>query len=434
MGTATSVEDVIFVDATSGPITVTVPTREDLIPPIPVWQNSFTIIKTDNTTNAVTVQNLSPGFGNSITTDIITRGCKTYYFGTWQVGQQPCFGVLASTATRIIQTGITEYFVATTGSDSTGNGFIGSPWATLQHAMDHISTSIDTAGFLARVRIGAGTFAGVGLKSYVGGGIVEFKGAGPASTTIDNGPNDGVYNTGEPFSSIPPNGCVFYINEVKIKTTNSVANAAAIFVNIGPVTIIIGEDPDNPGVAGHVTMDSGGSTAANALVTINGPAGSFLDSATAANNITLVGNIPAYLSADLSATAVLVGAYTISGTPAYSRNFIDVSDNSELSDFGTTFSGSATGVRFAVDGSSKMDSSDSAGTRYPGNAVGTIAPGGIYTGITDFVGAIGSLPAAIQNARAFVTNATAPVFGAIPGATGAVQAPVYADGTNWRYG
>jgi len=37
-------------------------------------------------------------------------------------------------------------------------------------------------------------------------------------------------------------------------------------------------------------------------------------------------------------------------------------------------------------------------------------------------------------ARAFVTNATAPTFGATVVGGGAVAVPVYSDGTNWKVG
>ena len=50
---------------------------------------------------------------------------------------------------------------------------------------------------------------------------------------------------------------------------------------------------------------------------------------------------------------------------------------------------------------------------------------------------VATLPSAATSgagARAFVTNALAPVFGATVAGGGAVFTPVYSDGTNWKVG
>jgi hypothetical protein len=54
---------------------------------------------------------------------------------------------------------------------------------------------------------------------------------------------------------------------------------------------------------------------------------------------------------------------------------------------------------------------------------------GVYT--------VATLPSATTSglgARAFVTNALSPTFGATVVAGGAVVTPVYSDGTNWKVG
>ena len=50
---------------------------------------------------------------------------------------------------------------------------------------------------------------------------------------------------------------------------------------------------------------------------------------------------------------------------------------------------------------------------------------------------VATLPSAVtsgKGARAFVTNALAPTFGATVVTGGAVAVPVYSDGTNWKVG
>jgi hypothetical protein len=50
---------------------------------------------------------------------------------------------------------------------------------------------------------------------------------------------------------------------------------------------------------------------------------------------------------------------------------------------------------------------------------------------------VADLPSAVDSgvgARSFVTNATGPTFGATVVGGGAVNVPVYSDGTNWKVG
>jgi hypothetical protein len=51
--------------------------------------------------------------------------------------------------------------------------------------------------------------------------------------------------------------------------------------------------------------------------------------------------------------------------------------------------------------------------------------------------AVADLPSAVtsgKGARSFVTDASAPTFGATVSGGGAVATPVYSDGTNWKVG
>lgn len=108
---------------------------------------------------------------------------------------------------RTILTSNINYYISTTGSDSNGGTNSSTDaWATLQHAMNFIAVNLDLSGFTVTVNIGAGTFAGVGLKPCVGAGCVQWIGAGRGTTFITNGPNDLVYNFGESFCANVPLG------------------------------------------------------------------------------------------------------------------------------------------------------------------------------------------------------------------------------------
>lgn len=119
-----------------------------------------------------------------------------------------------SSGGRTILTAAGNRYIATTGSDSNDGLTPATAWATLQHAMNVVATTLDMAGFPVTANIGAGSFAGFGAKACVGGGILQFNGAGSASTTITAGPADGIYNFGECADINVLAGIVLGINSV----------------------------------------------------------------------------------------------------------------------------------------------------------------------------------------------------------------------------
>lgn len=350
----------------------------------------------------------------------------TTALATYMASKLPAIGAI-----RTILTAKTEFYVATTGNDS-NPGSLASPWATIQHAMNFISGNIDCAGFLARINVGSGTFVGVGLKQVVGGPL-EIKGNGVANTFIGNGPNDGVFNKQECVSVYPATGCQFWLNQMTLKPTAGSINGM-IFELTGPNEIIYGEDQDGAGAAGALNFDNTAATAV-ACVAAFGPHAGVLDSAQAVNAFSCINTGAGFTNLQLGAVHFIIGHYTVTGTPALSQPWVSATDESWLIDFGATFTGAATGQRFFCDGTSILDANDATGTKYPGSTVGTLKPGGLYSGITDYTGTVAGLPTAtIANARAFVNNALAPAFAAAVAGGGAVYTPVYADGTIWRCG
>jgi hypothetical protein len=65
---------------------------------------------------------------------------------------------LPPSAVRIRLTANQTFYVATTGSDSTGNGTSGSPWATLQHAFQAVYETYDLAGYTITFQVANGTY------------------------------------------------------------------------------------------------------------------------------------------------------------------------------------------------------------------------------------------------------------------------------------
>lgn len=71
-------------------------------------------------------------------------------------------------------------------------------------------------------------------------------------------------------------------------------------------------------------------------------------------------------------------AYTITNTPAMSGAFVSAGVLSLMSSTGCTFSGSMTGVRYAVSANSIVNTAGSGATYFPGNASVAVTTGGLY--------------------------------------------------------
>lgn len=65
----------------------------------------------------------------------------------------------ATGTARTLLTQDTTYYVATTGSDSTGTGTVGNPWATIQHAWDTIASTLDIGAFVVTIQLADGTYS-----------------------------------------------------------------------------------------------------------------------------------------------------------------------------------------------------------------------------------------------------------------------------------
>lgn len=255
----------------------------------------------------------------------------------------------------------TNYYVTTTGSDS-NNGSIGSPWATLQHAINVISSTIDFAGFTVMVNIGVGSFAGCGVKSCVGGGLLFFQGAGSGSTSITGGPNDGFYNFGECLGVNVSAGVQIAIDGVTLvgptgisaislgvstnlflgnpafteDLTFSLVNDSAIYANFsqittGNITNIKASSPIVPGAFGLMQLNNYTWFEDNGGFNIIGPL-----------------TTPAAVSISGFSFYLLFGSWTGGFTGAQYR----VVFSADLLTFGFTFGGSSPGK---VDSSSSVD-------------------------------------------------------------------------------
>ncbi len=329
---------------------------------------------------------------------------------------------------RKILTGNTTFYVTATGSDAGGNGSISKPWLTLQHAMNVISSTLDVAGFTVTISIGAGTFAGFGLKTVLGGGILQITGAGTGLTTIADGPNDGVYNFGEAISA--------YVSVTEtVVWCVDVTLTSSINGSIGLNTPVIFNLGDAVTTLGNVAFISG--NASTAIVVAN--AGSaFSDNTT---TVTISGNALNYLLVNASA-AYIFGTTTIVGNPLFSNGLFQAAFCASIEIFhSASISGTQTGPAFIV-----FQSSIISNRAVSGDLPGTAGLWDVTSGYLNPVGAVtntytvAKLPVTASDligARAMVTDSTVSLaagLGNIVAGVGGNITPVYSDGINWRIG
>lgn len=266
----------------------------------------------------------------------------------------------ANTRTRLATA--TTYYVATTGNDS-NPGTIGSPWLTIQHAVNVIEQSLDLNGFTVTVQIADGTYAGFAFTTVLVGGkntsiLINGNSVTPSNVLISSG------STG---TIVCENGALGATIE-NLKITNSVGYG--IFVTGGEIGlgtgIVFGAC-----AAGHMfAVDIG----------IISPESSY----------TISGNAVVHFKA-LNGGLIDVGALitiTLTGTPAFSSAFALVDGSGSNLFFESnagvaTFSGPATGVRYVVSNNGVINTQGSGATYLPGDSGGSgtnsgTSPFGLY--------------------------------------------------------
>lgn len=262
----------------------------------------------------------------------------------------PATGVISAAAVRTRLTANTTFYVATTGNDSNNGLTAGTPWLTIQKAIDVISKQYDLAGFTATISVANGTYAGnaVVQTPVVGAGVVLLQGnvATPASCIISASAN-----------------CVDVSGNAALQlagfklTTSSGNNISAS--NGGQIVLTgLMEFGTTPGA--DMVASQRGLIIVSANYTVSGSAAAHFTS-----------NLGGFISSN-SRTV------TLSGTPAFAGAFASASDMGLIQCVSNTFSGAATGTRYSVSGNSVIETNGGGATYFPGSIAGASATGGQY--------------------------------------------------------
>lgn len=352
------------------------------------------------------------------------------------------------------------YYIATTGNDA-NVGSAGSPWLTLQHAMNVISNTLDLSIYKVTVNIGAGTFAGLGLIDVIGGRGVEFIGAGSGSTTIVDGPNDGVYNFGECVDYPYGMGAFrFYFNKVTFQN-HGVGNCTIVTLwQRGD--IILGQEINftvTQDVVFDLTYMNGGTSyngqgggptcfdiQGNGEISI-WPATYIGGGATIESVFLSEGAFGTLMST--SAGNTKSGDFTLTGPFIKAINYNQVNMGTQSATFFSSGSGTITGKRFQINSGAAVYSFGGPGVLgpnfYPGTVAGTVddfvssydgflGGGNINTGFTVTPGDGGTkssgtfTPAAANGNYQYYINGGAHAFG-LPAADSAIDVLITNNGS-----
>ncbi len=247
---------------------------------------------------------------------------------------------------RVALTANRTYYVATTGSDSNDGLSSGSPFLTIQKAIDTVA-ALDLSTYDVTIDVGNGTYtATVTTKALVGAGTVTIDGdtSTPSNVVISTTSADAVrawHTTGN-----------YTLQGVKIQTTTSGHGIYAdnqSILNVGAVEF--------------------GAVANSQIVALNQA------TVKMTANYTISGGATRHYDVGVGGQ-VVVGSVTvtISGTPTFTH-FAIVYDQGAVSAYLPTFSGSITGTKYNVtmNATCRTDSD-----KLPGTG-GSTATGGQYS-------------------------------------------------------
>jgi hypothetical protein len=273
-------------------------------------------------------------------------------------------GVYGGRTQREILGSARTYYVSPTGNDN-NDGSAGSPFLTIQHAVDLTLFGLDTNGNNVVIQLADGTYdlAGNTIGVYLpplGGGSVYIRGniATPANVVVKTTDNY-VFDV-EEFADIRIEGM-----ELQCLGAGGWACVAAFNQSIVRLSNIrFGNSPSSD----HIL------SAGFSIILITGNY-SIVGSGNFHYNVTDNGSISIFSNLTI----------TLTGTPAFSY-FAYVELNSFLLlGTGTVYSGAATGIRYHVDINSSIFADGHTSLTYlPGNVNGEIVEGGVYHHPTSF--------------------------------------------------
>jgi hypothetical protein len=255
------------------------------------------------------------------------------------------------TQVREMLTADRTYYVDPLGSDSNDGLTVGTPFKTIQKAVNTVA-SIDLTIYDVTIQLADGTYTGAAVINgpWVGSGVVTIKGnaASPANVII---------STGSATAIQAYNSAAVVVRDLKITNTGGGANgllascgASIEFTNLNFGAI---------GLA-QVRAEDG------AVVTATG-------------NYQITGGAVYHFNSTAAIIRCQSRTITVSNTPAFSNSFAFAQLAGTLIANTCTFSGTgATGTRYSATANSVIFTNGASTTYFPGSLAGITASGGQY--------------------------------------------------------
>jgi hypothetical protein len=260
---------------------------------------------------------------------------------------------------RKLLTANVTIFVSTTGSDTTGNGTSGSPFASIQRAYNYAQQSFDLNGFIVTIQVANGTYtagltAGGPLVGALGvtNCLIQGNVASPSSVVVNVGASQNCFSA--------TRGAQITVQGF---TVSGGTASQGFYTSDNLSQINLGTGIVFGAMSGGAHINSnGGAIIANSSYSITGGA-----------SLHAIASNP-------GATVVINSGITVTltGTPAFSTAFADAGYLGMVSGSGVTFSGSATGPRYGATVNGVVNSGGGGANYFPGSVAGSVANGGVY--------------------------------------------------------
>lgn len=339
------------------------------------------------------------------------------YAGVFSANPNGAFNVtggyfVGGVALRLPFSGATNFFVATTGSDS-NSCLSGSPCLTLQHAYDVITNTYDQLGLNAIINVADGTYT---TPLVLNGPPAK---SGSVSIVGNTGTPANVILTTTSAGAITCNNANVTLSGFELRASGGFAGILAgpgcdvYFSNMRFGTTSTGD---------HINAFDGGRVHITGSYAITGGAGYHWHA-----------RVGGRIETGVGVTATI----TLSGTPAFTNDFAGANFGQiYLFPSTVTFSGSATGNRFFSHNLARIESGGLGITGFPGNAAGLLQTGGEYDDLfaVGNVGAFSVLPACsttLEGTMAPVNDSSTVTWGATITGSSTNHVLGYCDGTNW---
>lgn len=253
---------------------------------------------------------------------------------------------------RELLTANRSYFVRTDGSDTNGGmaNTSGGAFLTIQKGLD-AAASLDMAGFAVTIQVADGTYAGAII-------VPAMTGQAGSSTLVIAGnggtPANVIVSTTSANAISAPSGTACLVKDMEIRTT-----ASGCGLNADGGTLRFQNVRFGACAQAHILCQNKGA-------------------ATAIGNYTISGASPMHWSAQTGGIVNTEGrTVTLAGTPAFVTAFASCR-HGEIACAGMTFSGTATGTRYATTLNGVIHTAGGGATYLPGSVAGVAATGGQY--------------------------------------------------------